>query len=160
MNPLDQQMINASRRALAATGGQGASSVLAPPATHSLTRRRKLHVGHFAFMRCVVQGLDLRDSWERYFRIEGELTDRRTVRATIQWIRDEFAAAARREARPGTARLVLIDVSRIGDRSSQLPTLAAFAAARSLDDFAQSDQLEAYRPSTARPANRWNGAPA
>ena len=40
-------------------------------------RQRKLHVGHFAFMRSVVQGLDPRQSWERYFRVEGELTDLR-----------------------------------------------------------------------------------
>jgi hypothetical protein len=28
-------------------------------------RQRKLHVGHFAFMRSVVQGLDPRESWQR-----------------------------------------------------------------------------------------------
>jgi hypothetical protein len=44
---------------------------------------RKLHVGHFAFMRAVVQGLDPRDSWDRYLRLEGEVSDQRTVRATI-----------------------------------------------------------------------------
>ena len=49
----------------------------------SAARQRKLHVGHFAFMRSVVQGLDPRESWERYFRVEGEATDQRTVRATI-----------------------------------------------------------------------------
>jgi hypothetical protein len=43
-------------------------------------------------MRSVVQGLDPRESWERYFRVEGEATDQRTVRATTAWIRDEFAA--------------------------------------------------------------------
>ena len=36
--------------------------------------------------RVVVQGLDPRDSWDRYFRVEGEATDQRTVRATIAWI--------------------------------------------------------------------------
>ena len=49
----------------------------------SAARQRKLHVGHFAFMRSVVQGLDPRESWERYFRVEGEAADARTVRATI-----------------------------------------------------------------------------
>ena len=58
----------------------------------SAARQRKLHVGHFAFMCSVVQGLDPRESWERYFRVEGEATDQRTVRDTIAWIRDEFAA--------------------------------------------------------------------
>ena len=59
----------------------------------SAARQRKLHIGHFAFMRSVVQGLDPRESWERYFRVEGEATDQRTVRATIAWIRDEIGRA-------------------------------------------------------------------
>jgi hypothetical protein len=56
--------------------GQGAD-VAAPPfgtatrmqtrslAPVSAARKRKLHVGHFGFMRSVVQGLDARESWER-----------------------------------------------------------------------------------------------
>ena len=95
----------------------------------SAARKRKLHVGHFAFMRSVVQGLDPRESWERYFRVEGEATDQRTVRATIAWIREEFAAAAKREDRFGTARLVRIDATRIADPSLELPSLEAFAEA-------------------------------
>ena len=50
-------------------------------ASASAARRRLLHVGHFAFMRSVVQGLDPRESWERYFRVEGEATDQQT-----QWL--------------------------------------------------------------------------
>jgi hypothetical protein len=38
-------------------------------------RQRKLHVGHFAFMRSVVQGLDPRHSWARYLQLEGEASD-------------------------------------------------------------------------------------
>jgi site-specific recombinase XerD len=140
----DDPLIAASRRTVGDMRGEGASPAPAAPVHMSAARQRKLHVGHFAFMRSVVQGLDLRQSWERYFRIEGELADQRTVRTTIQWIRDEFAAAARREARPGTARLVLIDVSRIPDAEAQLPSLDAFAAARGLQDFSQAEQLEAF----------------
>ncbi len=84
----------------------------AGPRPKPAARSRKLHVGHFAFMRSVVQGLDPRDSWERYFRVEGEVTDQRAVRATIAWIREEFAAAAKREDRFGTARLVRLDATR------------------------------------------------
>ena len=68
-------------------------------------------------MRSVVQGLDLRASWERYLRVEGEASDQRTVRATIAWIRDEFSAAAKREDRYGTARLLRIDATRIAHPS-------------------------------------------
>ena len=107
-------------------------------------RQRKLHAGHFAFMRAVVQGIDARASWERYLRIEGDADDRRTVRSTIQWMRDEFAAAARREHRHGTARLVLIDVATIAEDTPALPSLEAFARERGLEDFSHAEQLDAF----------------
>ena len=130
MNTRDDKLLaGTSTKTSTARAGQGAG-VQAPlfgsfgtatrtparsPTPVSAARQRKLHVGHFAFMRSVVQGLDPRESWERYFRVEGEATDQRTVRATIAWIRDEFAAAAKREDRFGTARLVRIDATRIAD---------------------------------------------
>jgi site-specific recombinase XerD len=110
----------------------------------SAARQRKLHVGHFAFMRSVVQGLDPRESWERYLRLEGEVTDQRTVRATIAWIRGEFAVAAKRHDRFGTARLVRLDATRIADPSFELPSLEAFAEAHGLEDERQADQIAAY----------------
>ena len=120
----------------------------------SAARQRKLHVGHFAFMRSVVQGLDPRESWERYFRVEGDATDQRTVRATIAWIRDEFAAAAKREDRFGTARLVRLDVAGIADPSLELPSLAAFAEARGLEDERQADQVAAFEAEYGRASQR------
>lgn len=110
----------------------------------SPSRRRKLHVGHFAFMRAVVQGVDQRESWNRYLRAEGESSDQRLVRATVAWIRDEFAAAARREDRFGTARLVRMDVARIADPVLDLPSLEVFAESQGLDDFSQAEQIAAY----------------
>lgn len=160
----DQALASPSpKRPKAAWEGQGAGaqaplfgtstrtpSRSAPPA--SAARQRKLHVGHFAFMRSVVQGLDARESWERYFRVEGEASDQRTVRATIAWIRDEFAAAAKREDRFGTARLVRIDATRIADPASgtpvgtpvEPPSLEAFVEAQGLEDERQADQIAAY----------------
>ena len=91
--------------------------------------RRKLHLGHFAFMRALVQGLDTDKSWDRYLRIEGERTDIRTVRRTIAWLRDEFAAAALRHDRHGAARLVRIDLASVVS-----PTRATKAA--SAESFA------------------------
>jgi hypothetical protein len=41
------------------------------------------HIGHFAFMRSVVQGLGPRESWERHFRVQGEAIGQRAMRATI-----------------------------------------------------------------------------
>ncbi|MGJ7506438.1 phage integrase family protein [Variovorax sp. GT1P44] len=105
---------------------------------------RKLHRGHFAFMRALAQGLDERASWDRYLRLEGEHADLRTVRRTIAWIRDAFAAAARREQKPGTARLILLDPTGYSDKAPALPSLAEFAQAQGLEDFSEAEQVEAY----------------
>lgn len=125
----------------------------APPtkAAHSLASlvqgpsARRLHIGHFAFMRAVVQGLDTRDSWNRYLRVEGEHDDIRNVNRTIQWIRDEFAAAARRSERHGLARLIRIDPNRIEDKSEKLPSLEEHAITHGLEDFSQAEQIEHYQ---------------
>jgi site-specific recombinase XerD len=121
-------------------------------------RKRKLHLGHIAFMRAVVQGLDTRESWERYLRLEGEHDDIRNVRRTLQWMRDEFAAAAKRHDRPGIARLVKIDVSHIVDKKSVVPTLEEFAAQHGMDEFSQAEQIEQYQErygaATARESRR------
>ena len=105
-------------------------------------------------MRSVVQGLDPRESWERYFRVEGEASDQRIVRATIAWIRDEFAAAAKREDRYGTARLVRIDATRIAEASLDLPSLEVFAEARGLEDESQAEQIVAYEAEYGRSTQR------
>lgn len=115
-----------------------------PPARSGTAHSRKLHLGHVAFMRAVVQGLDTRESWNRYLRIEGEHDDIRNVRRTVQWIRDEFAAAAKRHERYGTARLVRLDATRITDKEQALPSLEDFAIEHGLLDFSESEQLEYY----------------
>ena len=108
-----------------------------------LEGRRAVSSGHFAFMRAVVQGLDVRASWDRYLRVEGDHADLRRVKSTIGWLKQTFAAAAHRHSKPGTARLVLLDASRVGD-GAQTPDLESFAAERGLEDFSQAEQLEAY----------------
>jgi hypothetical protein len=108
---------------------------------------RKLTREHFAFMRAVAQGLDERASWERYLAVPGERADTRTdtrnIRRDVALIRDAFAAAARREGRPGTARLVLIDPRLVVD-SPALPSLDEFARERGLEDFSEQEQAEAF----------------
>ena len=102
-------------------------------------------------MRAVVQGVDVQSSWDRYLSLEGGHEDLRKVKSTIAWIRGEFAAAARRHAKPGTARLVLFDAGRI-EEAPALPSLVAFAAERGLEDFSEAEQqlafVEAYGPGT------------
>jgi site-specific recombinase XerD len=105
-------------------------------------------------MRSVVQGLDPRESWERYLQVEGDVSDQRLVRATITWIRDEFAAASRRQDRYGTARLVQIDATRIADPSLVLPSLEDFAEAQGLEDEREADQVAAYEAEYGRATQR------
>lgn len=108
-------------------------------------------------MRALAQGLDERASWDRYLRLEGEHADLRTVRRTIAWIRDAFAAAARRERKPGTARLILLDPSGYSDKAPQLPSLAEFAHANGLEDFSEAEQIEAYEAAHARAGDGQSG---
>lgn len=143
-------MMDAAANRLSRVEDKASTSEVAAHPTSS-GRQRKLHLGHFAFMRAVVQGLDTRDSWNRYLRVEGEHGDMRNVRRTIQWIRDEFAAAAKRHDRFGTARLVQIDVGRLAEREPELPTLEDFAVDHGLQEFSQTEQLQQYQ---ARYGNR------
>lgn len=106
-------------------------------------RPRSISRAHFAFMRALLQGLNERESYARYLGHGENPADLRTIRGTIQWIRDEFAAAALRAARPGTARLVLMDPARF-DVSTALPSLEEFAAERGMEDFSEQEQAEAY----------------
>lgn len=109
--------------------------------------RRKLHLGHFAFMRAYVEGLPLDEIWDRYLAIEGSRTDARVVRRTVNWLRDQFAAAAHRHHRPGHARLVRIEVKLLQAVPALIPpplTLDEFAAAQGLEDFSYAEQVEAY----------------
>ncbi|MGJ7524006.1 phage integrase family protein [Variovorax sp. LT1P1] len=118
---------------------------------------RKLHSGHFAFMRALAQGLDERASWDRYLRLEGEHTDLRTVRKTIGWIRAAFAAAAMRAQRPGTARLIRLDPERFAAAPAQ-PGLAEFAEEQGLEDFSEAEQIEAYEAAYPRAGRAGQGA--
>ena len=73
------------------------------------------------------------------------------MRSTIARMRSDFAAAAKRHARPGTARLMLVKSDEVREAPG-LPSLAAFAEERGLEDFSEREQqvafLEAYGPGT------------
>lgn len=126
-----------------------------PRLVTATARGRRLHVGHFAFMRAVVQGVEVAASWDRYLAIERQASDARVVRATIAWIRDEFAAAAQRHARFGVARLVRLDAARLGaEADAKVPTLDEFAAARGLEDFSQREQIAAFEAEYGEAARR------
>lgn len=123
---------------------------------HAAATPLRLNASHFAFMRALVQGVPLRESWSRYLHPgDDALHDVVRMRATVQSIRDAFAAAARRERRHGIARLVLVDLSRLPDDEAQaLPSLEVFAAERGLEDFSEAEQIEAYQAAHGRSAQR------
>lgn len=106
-----------------------------------------LHAGHFAFMRAVIQGLDPRKSWERYLRVDGAQGDAAAVQRLIGRIRAEFAAAARRHGRPGTARLVVMELSSGGTSPTVqgLPALADFIQLQNLENFSEAEQIQLYQ---------------
>lgn len=113
---------------------------------------RKLHLGHFAFMRAVIQRVDTRESWERYLRVEGEHTDKRLVRATIRWLREEMTMAARHRGRHGIARLLSMTLNQREKalatpkaKAPNLPSFDDFVAESGWSDFTLQEQLDAYR---------------
>jgi len=88
--------------------------------------------------------------------VEGDGSDRRTVQRVIQWVRDEFAAAAKRHERPGTARLLRFDTEKI-PAGQALPSLEEFIAAEGWEDFGEAEQSEAYAEKYGLGKPRKNG---
>jgi site-specific recombinase XerD len=117
-------------------------------------RSRLLGREHFAFFRGLLEGVAPERLWDRYMSVEGQRTDMRLVPATIAWIRRELAAAARREERPGTARLLRLDVQRLVASTPGLPSLAQFAEEAGLEDEREADQIEAYEAQYGRASAR------
>lgn len=115
-------------------------------ATKSLARTH-LHLGHFAFMRSLVQGIDVRQAWDRYLRLEGNYRDARTVSRTLTWLRLACASAAKREHRPGTARLITLNAALLAAEAKPvtLPTLDQFVGEHGLEDLSEREQLERYQ---------------
>lgn len=119
---------------------------------------RRLHLGHFAYMRAVVQGLDTGAAWERYLAIEGQASDARIVRSTTRWIRDELVLAAqrteRRTDRHQLARLLRLDVPHLGRPDPPLHSLADFAEAHGLEDDSEAEQIAAFEARYGRASRR------
>lgn len=103
--------------------------------------RPRLHRGHFAFLRGVMQGLSPKTLWERYLSDQGEFTGPVMHRMT-GWIRNELAATAARGGNFGRAHLLRLDLS--PRAASALPALDTFVVMAGLQDFSEAEQLAAY----------------
>ena len=77
-----------------------------------MTAPRKLARAHFAFMRGMVQGADPAKLWNSYLFVHGRYDPRAATRR-LQWIKHEFAQAARLQGRHGLARLIVFDSARL-----------------------------------------------
>lgn len=104
--------------------------------------RQRLHRGHFAYFRGIVQGLAARPLWERYLADDVSAEDAQQVHRMSGWIRAELAAVAARGGDFARARLLRLDLAPPDDR--QLPSLDDFAVAKGLSDFSEAEQLLAY----------------
>jgi len=121
---------------------------------------RKIGRHHLAFYRGWLQGLDLKLAADRY--LESGL-DLRVARATLAWIQQSLAMAARRHGRHALARLLRLPLGTLPDAersTTALPSLEAFRAEHDPGDFYSEKELtalyvEAYPHSTDRRARRY-----
>jgi site-specific recombinase XerD len=105
-----------------------------------------LHATHFAFFRGLVQGLPVTDMWGRYLALEGDAQDERVVKRVTRQIREAFALLALRAGKPGSARLLRLDLraARQTRDAQARPTLEEFILEHDLAEFSESEQVEAY----------------
>lgn len=103
--------------------------------------RPRLHRGHFAFLRGVIQGLSPHTLWERYLSDQGAF-EGPVVHRLTGWIRNELIAMAARGGNFGRAHLLRLDLSTRA--ASTIPSLNTFVTAAGLADFSEAEQLEAY----------------
>ena len=104
---------------------------------------RKLGRHHLAFYRGWLQGMDIKRAADRY--LESGL-DLRLARATLTWIQQTLAMAARRHGRFGQARLLRMPLGTLPDAqrsTSALPSLETFRAEHDPGDFYSEKELSA-----------------
>ena len=108
--------------ALVASAGRpyGSSTVIA--ASH-----RTLRHGHFTYVRFVLEGMDLRQAWERCLAFAGGLDDERHFARRLREICALIRAGARAH---GAERLARLAVDELVRRRFEAPRVAAQQAAR------------------------------
>lgn len=115
-----------------------------PAALAPLAPLAALQPRHFAFMRAVVQGMSPRQSWERYLIADGTPADERSALDLIAWIDDLYAATAQRHGWHGPRRLAVFRRKNLA-AAEAAPSLSEFVASMNLENFSESEQLDAYR---------------
>ena len=104
---------------------------------------RKLSAHHIAFFRGLLQGVEPHRLWTAYLQVEGEPSDERLVYRLATDIRYALAMVALRMGKPGTARLLRLDLRPIAHEQDR-PNLEDFALEFGLEDACEAEQLAAY----------------
>lgn len=99
---------------------------------------------HFAFMRAVIQGMNLRQSWDRYLVAEAVVAGAHSPQDLIAWIEDLYAAAVQFHRSSGPRRLVVFR-RQAAAAAKTAPSLSEFVVSRDLENFSEAEQLDAYR---------------
>ena len=111
---------------------------VATPTAHPASR---LSAAHFAFMRALLQGVEPQICWRQYLGSDDKPGAALDIRRAIDEIRNAFAVASKQHRRPGTARLVMLNLSVVAQNDITAPPLADFVAAQMLDGFSEAEQL-------------------
>jgi site-specific recombinase XerD len=117
------------------------------PDQHREYLMRHLGLPHFAFVRGHVNGLPLADLWERYLYIDGDPQDERLSKRALKEIRESLAQIALRSGKPGTARLLRLQLAIKPEQADagRVPSLAEFAEERGIEDDREEDQIAAWK---------------
>lgn len=107
--------------------------------TDPIKASRKIGLHHFAFFRGHLEGIDIAELGDLYLETGN---DRVRAKSTLRWLRDEFVAAARRQANPAVARLLRVPLEKLTPEKTGTPVPAA--AAMTLEDFQAERDPEGF----------------
>lgn len=110
---------------------------------------RKLARQHFAFMRGLVQGVEVPALWRRYCDLEGPY-ETRAARAFVRWVRGEFMRACDRVRGPRAGALLLRQASRM--KEDARPDLESFAAQFPPEFYTERELQELFEEAHGRAA--------
>ena len=114
---------------------------------------QRFSADHIAFLRGLLQGVPPERLWTAYMTLlEGPWEDARLVRRMAADIRHALSRIAMRAGKPGTARLLKLDLRPAEPNSA--PTLEEFAQEFGLEDESEQEQLAAYEARYGRPDKR------
>lgn len=105
----------------------------------------RLHAGHVAFMRAIIQGMEPSLSWKRYLYMVDANPTPLDIKNTINAIQAVFASTVRRYQRSGPSRLILPTKTMLQNVDGATPLLSEFIASQDLEGFSEAEQGALYQ---------------